>query len=277
MVMASVNHAAGQAAFPPDWLVPQWPAPDWVGALCSSRAGGVSPAPFNSMNLGEHVQDDPACVARNRQIWQQAIGVRSVFLRQVHGVDVVELEQQSAQAASAIAADACCTQAPELACAIQVADCLPVLLCHARQRVVGAAHAGWRSLAGRQGGGVLEHLLQRMQAMCPAAEADGWMAWLGPCIGPEAFEVGNEVREAFVAAQPDARACFAPAAVAGKWLADLAGLARLRLAALGVQAVHGNDSSPPWCTFRQAERFYSYRRDGRTGRMAAAIWLQAAG
>ncbi len=277
MTMA-LHEITEQGALPADWLVPQWPAPDWVRAVASSRAGGVSLAPYNSMNLGDHVQDDPAAVARNRQIWQQVAGVSGVFLQQVHGVDVAVLNADSANAAHPIVADACCTQAPGVACTIQVADCLPVLMCHARQRVVGAAHAGWRSLAGHAGQGVLERLLQSMQTLCPAADADGWMAWLGPCIGPQAFEVGDEVRAAFVSAHPQAEACFVAKAEAdrpGKWLADLAGLARLRLAVAGVHAVYGNNSTGEWCTFSQPQRFFSYRRDGRTGRMAAAIWLQA--
>ena len=282
MVIAPWNNtAAGDsalAALPADWLVPQWPAPAWVRAVASSRTGGVSLAPYNSMNLGDHVEDDPASVARNRQIWQQLAGVRSVFLQQVHGVEVAELDDASTQASSLVVADAACTGIPGVACTIQVADCLPVLMCHARQRIVGAAHAGWRSLAGQQGQGVLERLLQKLQALCPAADDDGWMAWLGPCIGPRAFEVGDEVHAAFVQTQPAAAACFVAQPAAGncgKWLADLAGLARLRLAAMGVQAVYGNNSRLEWCTFSQSQRFFSYRRDGRTGRMAAAIWLQS--
>lgn len=297
MVRAPSNKAAGLAAqavneqavsklgYPPDWIVPQWPAPAWVRALVSSRAGGVSLPPYASMNLGDHVQDDPAAVARNRQIWQQATGVPSVFLQQVHGVEVAELVASSVQAERPIVADASCSQTPGVACTILVADCLPVLICHAQQRVVGAAHAGWRSLAGQGGRGVLEQLLHRLRALCPAASADGWLAWLGPCIGPNAFEVGDEVRAAFVNTQLEAASCFTPqnAAVranlssqpdpSGKWRAGLAGLARLRLAALGVHAVYGNDGSEDWCTFSQPQRFFSYRRDGQTGRMAVGIWL----
>lgn len=291
MVMAPSNKAAGLAAqaadepaasdrdVPADWIVPQWPAPVWVRALVSSRAGGVSLPPYASMNLGDHVQDDQAAVVRNRQIWQQATGVPSVFLQQVHGVEVAELTASFAQGEQLIAADSSCTQTPGVACTILVADCLPVLICHAQQRVVGAAHAGWRSLAGQQGRGVLEQLLQRLRALCPTASADGWLAWLGPCIGPRAFEVGDEVRAAFVETQPEAATCFVAQPAAGgadqpsKWLADLAGLARLRLAALGVHAVYGNDGSVDWCTFSQPQRFFSYRRNGQTGRMAASIWL----
>lgn len=285
--MASSNQAITNAVnewctndrCPADWIVPQWPAPAWVRACVSSRAGGVSQPPYASMNLGDHVQDDPAAVAHNRQIWQQATGVPSLFLQQVHGVQVAELNAACVQSAQPIMADASCTQVPGLACTILVADCLPVLICHAQQRIVGAAHAGWRSLAGQQGWGVLEHLMQRLRALCPAASADGWLAWLGPCIGPRAFEVGSEVRAAFVGAQPKAAGCFvAQPAMGGaeqsdKWLADLAGLARLRLAALGIHAVYGNDSSVEWCTFSQPQRFFSYRRNGQTGRMAASIWL----
>lgn len=275
MVAVPPPSVSFSASLPEGWLVPQWPAPPWVGAVMSSRAGGVSLPPYNSMNLGDHVQDDLAAVADNRQILQGLIQAQPVYLQQVHETDAVYLHAD-ASAANSIRADACYTQASGLACTIQTADCLPVLLCHAESRIVGAAHAGWRSLAGRQGQGVLEVLLQAMHTQCPQAGTAGWLAWLGPCIGPNAFEVGEEVRAAFLQTDAQAANCFAPASDTGKWLADLVGLARQRLAALGVHAVFGNDSSSNWCTFSQPQKYFSYRRDGQTGRMAAAIWLNDA-
>jgi YfiH family protein len=157
-----------------------------------------------------------------------------------------------------------------------VADCLPVLLADRGGRVVGAAHCGWRGLAGQQGGGALEALWQAIApqvAATPEAAAQQTLAWLGPCIGPQAFEVGPEVREAFVAIDAQAAACFRPAAAAGKFLADLPGLARLRLRSLGITAIGGNDGSRAWCTVSNPARFFSHRRDRTSGRMAASVWL----
>jgi YfiH family protein len=153
-----------------------------------------------------------------------------------------------------------------------VADCLPVLLADRQGRVVGAAHCGWRGLAGQQGIGALEAL---WSAMAPQmqGEADLALAWLGPCIGPDAFEVGAEVREAFVARDPAAAACFRPAAAEGKFFADLQALARRRLRALGIHAIHGNDGSREWCTVSNPSRFFSHRRDRVSGRFAASVWL----
>ena len=275
MVASSTLQSRSQAAAPHDWLVPMWPAPAWVGAMMSSRSGGVSSAPYDHMNLGDHVQDDSVAVAHNRQILQEATGVRSVFLQQVHGVDAIALDEHSPETDRSLQADASYTQANGVACTIQVADCLPVLICHAHHRIVGAAHAGWRGLAGQQGKSALEQLLRHMRMQCPHADASGWMAWLGPCIGPKVFEVGNEVRNAFLLADTQAKRHFLPSHAPGKWLADLPGLARQHLAALNVQAVFGNNGSDDWCTFSRPERFFSYRRDGRTGRMAATVWLHA--
>lgn len=277
MVACSSEGAGIEMTLPRDWLVPEWPAPPWVGAVMSSRAGGISRAPYEWMNVGDHVQDDPVAVAHNRQLLQQAIGAHPIFLQQVHGVDAIALEVPAPVVGRAMQADACYTQIHGVACTIQVADCLPVLVCHARHRIVGAAHAGWRGLAGQQGKGVLEHLLACMRAQCPHADAPGWLAWLGPCIGSRAFEVGSEVRDAFLAVDPQAKQHFFASHTPGKWLADLAGLARQHLAALNVRAIFGNDGSDDWCTCSRPERFFSYRRDGRTGRMAAAVWLRAPG
>lgn len=256
---------------------PAWPAPRWVGAAMSTRAGGQSQPPWSSLNLGDHVGDAPGAVAANRLLWQQACAVQPVYLEQVHGCTVVSLDAP-VPAGRALQADGCFASVPGVGCTVMVADCLPVLVCHAQQRIVGAAHAGWRSLAGVQGWGVIEALLHAMRAALVPASAgdDGWMAWLGPCIGPQAFEVGDEVRAAFVNVQPQAAGCFVAGVRAGKWLADLAALARLRLAAAGVRAIYGNDGTAAWCTFGQPQRYFSYRRDGCTGRMAATIWLRGA-
>ena len=255
----------------PDWLHPQWPAPAGVHALCTTRAGGTSKAPFDSLNLGDHVGDDPAAVGTNRAILQRAIDARSVFLSQVHGANAVWL---SASSADGIQADACLTDQARLACTIMVADCLPVLLSNERGSRVAAAHAGWRGLAGTDGSGILEAVVARMTASsCVDAdlEASRLMAWLGPCIGPDAFEVGAEVRDAFVKHDPAALALFRPKG-GHKWLADLQGLARLRLGALGIRHIYGNDGSHAWCTVTQPSRFFSHRRDGVSGRLAACIW-----
>lgn len=256
----------------PDWLVPQWPAPARVHALCTTRAGGTSAAPFDSLNLGDHVGDDPRAVGANRDRLGQAMGARLVFLSQTHGNHVLALSEHGAQGAPA---DGCITDQPRQACTIMVADCLPVLFTNAQGSLVGAAHAGWRGLAGVAGRGILEEVVARFRSRASADTAPGTsdlMAWLGPCIGADAFEVGPEVREVFVAHDDAARALFRPAA-GNKWQADLQGLARQRLKALGITQVYGNDGSLAWCTVSQPSRFFSYRRDRVSGRMAACIWL----
>lgn len=256
----------------PDWLVPQWPAPANVQAVCTTRAGGVSIAPYDRLNLGDHVGDQPDCVAANRAALQACLGAQPVFLSQVHGTEVVALDRQIAHGT---VADASITTQPGQACTVMVADCLPVLLTNAGGTVVAAAHAGWRSLLGQEGQGVLEAVLKRFRALAPvdtAPAATEIIVWLGPCIGPQAFEVGDDVRTAFGAADALALNFFQPQSP-GKWLADLPGLARLRLQRLGIHQIFGNDGQPDWCTVQQPSRFFSYRRDGVTGRMAACIWL----
>lgn len=238
-----------------DWIVPDWPAPARVRAVSTTRAGGVSRAHFASFNLALHVGDDPQHVAENRRRLQAWIGVPVAWLEQVHGCAVVE-----ADPAATPVADASFTRRAGLACAVMTADCLPVLLCDRAGSVVAAAHAGWRGLAA----GVLEATVEQMQT---APEA--LLAWLGPAIGAAAFEVGDEVRAAFVERDAKAEAGFVPAARTGKWMADLGLLARQRLMRIGVKAVYGD----PSCTHQQAERFFSHRRDGRGGRMASLIWL----
>ena len=244
------------------WLVPAWPAPAWVQALCSTRSGGVSLAPFDSLNLGDHVGDAAMAVATNRSMLHQTMAARPVFLSQVHGTHV---ESISSSTLDGTQADGCVTFEADVACTIMVADCLPVLLTNAQGSRVAAAHAGWRGLAGQGGQGILETTL----AAFAGSEV---LAWLGPCIGPTAFEVGSEVRDVFVSHDPAAQALFT-IKPEGKWLADLQGLARLRLAALGVTQIYGNDGSRAWCTFSNPARYFSHRRDHVSGRMAACIWL----
>jgi YfiH family protein len=252
-----------------DCLVPDWPAPAHVRALCTTRAGGTSVGRYANLNLGTHVGDAPHAVAANRQRLQETLGAQAVFLEQVHGSTMVELDGDTPDG---LQADGAATGRSGLACTVMVADCLPVLLCDERGRRVAAAHAGWRGLLGVQGQGILEAAVASMGAL--AAESQRLMAWLGPCIGPDAFEVGDEVRAAFVAASPQAAQCFRPAP-SGKWLADLPGLARQRLQALGVARTFGNDGGAAWCTVTNASRFFSHRRDAVSGRMAACIWRAA--
>ncbi len=255
------------------WLQPAWPVPSCVGAFCTTRQGGVSQAPFDSLNLGDHVGDRPDHVAINRSRVARACGVRPVFLQQVHGCAVQTL---SAQTPDAIVADACITTQVDVACTIMVADCLPVLFTDPEGQVVGAAHAGWRGLAGEQGVGVLENTVAALRAQLSALHRPETLwAWLGPCIGPSRFEVGAEVRAAFVSTHADAAHAFVPhAEQPGKYWADLAGLARQRLHALGIVALWGNDSSTNWCTVLNTDLFFSHRRDRVSGRLAAAIWRQ---
>ena len=242
----------------PDWIIPDWPAPARVSALVTTRAGGVSMAPYAGLNLGDHVGDDPARVARNRAILRASLPAEPVWLRQVHGIAV--LDADSGVAASE--ADASVARQTGSVCAVLTADCLPVLFCDRDGSVVAAAHAGWRGLLG----GMLEATVAAMQL-----PPDRIMAWLGPAIGAQAFEVGAEVRDAFVNAQAQAGAAFA-ARMGNKWLADIYALARLRLQRIGVDQVYGGGA----CTYSEAERFYSYRREGATGRMASLVWLENA-
>ena len=244
--------------------------PAGLHAWMSTRSGGVSHAPWDSLNLGEHVGDNPEAVAANRARLQQALGTRPVFLRQVHGTAVLELHSDTLGGE----ADACFTFAPGVACTIQVADCLPVLLWDRQGQWVAAAHAGWRGLAGRGGVGVLEALWQALAARGAVAARTG--VWLGPCIGPTAFEVGPEVRAAFAEHGGGAAISAFRPGQGDRWLAHLPALARLRLQALGLTDALGNDGSSSWCTVTGAGRFFSHRRDafrlGSSGRMAACIW-----
>jgi polyphenol oxidase len=254
--------------FPAGWIVPQWPVPAYVRAVCTTRSGGVSHAPFDSLNLGDHVGDRGEAVACNRERFAQALGARPVFLNQVHGHHTVELTRDMPHG---VEADGCVTRAAGIACTIMVADCLPVLLTTTDGRVVAAAHAGWRGLAGTDGLGILEAVLHNLCEIAQLRDAGQTLAWLGPCIGPGLFEVGPEVKTAFESFDPAAAALFKPRRE-GKWLADLPGLARRRLRALGVTRIYGNDGGGEWCTVSNPSRFFSHRRDRRSGRFAAGIW-----
>lgn len=236
-------------------IVPDWPAPAHVRALQTTRLGGCSRVPYDALNLGMHVGDDPLVVAANRHLLNPWLPSEPVWMEQVHGTQVAIAEQ----AGCVPRADACISRTPNAVCAVMTADCLPVLLCDAAGSVVGAAHAGWRGLAA----GVIEATLAAM-AVDPAT----LRVWMGPAIGPQAFEVGEDVRAVFVSYNAAAAAAFRP--IPGqKYLADIYLLVRQRLAALGVESVYGGQH----CTYAEPQRFYSYRRDGTTGRMATLIWL----
>jgi polyphenol oxidase len=247
----------------PDWLIPDWGA-QGVAALMTTRRGGTSEPPFDAMNLGQRVGDDPAAVSRNLARLADAIAATPVYLRQVHGRRVQRLMSSPPAVEAPYEADASVTAEPGIACTVLVADCLPVLFAAPGGRAVGAAHAGWRGLAA----GVLEATLVEV---CAAAScrSDEVQCWLGACIGPRRFEVGADVLEAF-GARIEAPAAGFVATSAGKWLADLPALARSRLSATGVRAISGGH----WCTYEEERRFFSYRRDRTTGRMAAAIWIE---
>jgi hypothetical protein len=238
-----------------DWLIPDWPAPAGVKACVTTRAGGVSLAPFDSLNLGDHVDDSPEAVAENRRRLTARFSIQPAWLQQVHGIAVAH-----ADPGLVATADASWTATPGIACTAMTADCLPVLFCNRAGTRVAAAHAGWRGLAA----GVLEATLDSLAV--PPADV---LAWLGPAIGSQAFEVGPEVRETFVRQLPEAAEAFVPSANAGKFMADIYQLARLRLAARGVTAVYGGG----FCTVTDP-RFFSYRRAPRTGRFASLIWLE---
>lgn len=236
-------------------IIPDWPAPARVKAIQTTRQGGVSIAPYDSLNLGGHVGDNPLAVERNRILLNKLLPSEPVWLEQIHGTLVANADRASCQPQ----ADACIARHRAAVCAVMTADCLPVLLCDAQGSVVGAAHAGWRGLRD----GVIETTVLAM-----GVAPQSLMAWLGPAISQEAFEVGEEVRAAFVAIQPQAASAFI-AGQSGKWLADIYALARLRLNALGVTQIYGGGR----CTYREREQFFSYRRDGVTGRMGTFIWL----
>ncbi len=249
----------------PDWLRPQWQVRGAAGVM-TTRRGGYSAAPFDSLNLRPGLGDDPGSVTRNQQALADAVGAKPVYLNQVHGASVRRLSTGDAQPQAPIhTADASVTSDAGVVCAVQVADCLPVLFAAPHGRGVGAAHAGWRGLAL----GVLEATLREVCAVadCEAREVQ---VWLGACIGPRAFEVGADVLEAFAASGQAADAPRFEPKGAGKWLADLPLLARERLHRAGVASISGGE----WCTVSEPSRFFSYRRDRVTGRMTAAVWIE---
>jgi polyphenol oxidase len=269
-----------------DWITPDWPTPHSVRAVFTTRSGGVSVAPFDAFNLGDHVHDDAAHVATNRAKLAASLGARPVFMQQVHGTQVLKLDVHTPLA---LTADACITQERGLACTAMVADCLPLLWTNRAGTAVAASHAGWRGLLGQGDEGVIEATFKSLCSLVHVNTAQAAMnlvandllVWLGPCISPAQFEVGAEVREAFVSRCSEAAQHFQPLPSAAtqtpKYLCNLSALARQRLHALGISQIYGNDGSQSWCTVSQPSRFFSHRRDsarlGGSGRMAACIWL----
>ena len=238
-----------------DFIVPDWPAPSNVHALQTTRFGGVSRAPYDTLNLGSHVGDNPLNVAANRQILSPFVPSEPVWLNQVHGTLTIDAETAGCAPPDA---DASYTQQSNVVCTTMTADCLPLLFCNQAGTEVAAVHAGWKGLLD----GVIESTLDRMQS-----KPSEILVWLGPAIGPQAFEVGSEVRDAFIKKLPRAEAAFKP--YGEKWLGDIFMLARQRLAERGVTQVYGGGI----CTYSNPERFFSFRRDNVTGRMATLIWL----
>lgn len=257
-----------------DWIAPQWNAPARVRAISTTRRGGFSAAPWNSMNLGATCGDEASAVLRNRALLRSYLPADPVWLRQEHGTRVfchpatgiaappsVPISAPSSELAAAqVVADAQLATRPGQVCAVLSADCLPVLLCNREGTRVAAAHAGWRGLLA----GILEQTVHGLG--CPP---DTLLAWLGPAIGPDAFVVGDEVRAAFVSGNGAASIAFAPHGE--RWLCDLYALARQRLARVGVSEISGGG----YCTYGEPERFFSYRRDTVTGRMATLVWLES--
>jgi polyphenol oxidase len=238
-----------------DLILPDWPAPPNVHAIQTTRMGGFSEGSYHSLNLGDHVGDDPLIVAANRQLLTPFVPTEPVWMRQVHGTRVIDIGTASCLPE----ADAAFTSASATVCCVMTADCLPILLCDRAGSVVAAVHAGWRGLLN----GVIEATIAAMK-VAPME----LIAWLGPAIGPKTFEVGNDVQTAFTQYDVNARDAFVTLEN-GKWLADIYLLARQRLQAIGVTQIHGGD----FCTYSDVTRFFSYRRDQTTGRMATLIWL----
>lgn len=237
------------------WIEPDWPAPRGVRAASTLRSGGFSQGAYAGLNLGAHVEDDPAHVAANRRLLGEALNLPAepLWLHQVHGAGVIDADKSAS-----LTGDAAVTRRAGVVCAVMTADCLPILLCDRSGSCVAAVHAGWRGLAG----GVVE-------AAVAALDGTDLMAWLGPAIGPEAFEVGEDVRRVFCDRSGDCSSAFSRTS-GDRWRADLYEIARRVLRRAGVREVYGGGC----CTHSDPERFYSYRRDGRTGRMATLIWRE---
>lgn len=254
-----------KTSLPPEWLIPNWNAPKNIKAIMTSRQGGFSQAPFDSMNLGGHVDDDLATVIKNRASLKQRLQLPSepLWLTQVHGVTIANADTDTdadQQYSANVEADACVAYKIGSVCAVMTADCLPVLFCNQQGTAIAAAHAGWRGLHA----GILEHSAKSLN--CPPEEV---MAWFGVAISAAHFEVGSEVREAFISVQAEAHCAFVPSINKGKWLADIYLLARLRLEAIGVKNISGGE----YCSYADSQRFYSYRREPKTGRMVSLIWM----
>jgi hypothetical protein len=244
-----------------DWLSPDWPAPANVRSIVTTRNGGVSIGSFASLNLGRHVGDEPGAVAENRRRLCATLPHEPLWLNQIHGTNVIRLDART-DTLAINTADAAVTSLPDRPCAVMVADCLPVLFCDEAGTCVGAAHAGWRGLAA----GVLEATIVAMRV-----PPERLLAYLGPAIGPDAFEVGCDVRDTFAAIDSASQTAFTSVVERPeKFLANIFALARQRLARAGVRRIYGGTD----CTVAAPDRFFSYRRDGTTGRMAAVIWLQ---
>jgi YfiH family protein len=238
-----------------DWITPDWPTPPNVRSLFTTRTGGLSRGTYTSLNLGDHVGDDPSTVNQNRSLLQAILPSEPRWLKQVHGIRAVRADDYDCEVGS----DAAFSESPGTVCAVLTADCLPVFLCDTDGLRVGIAHAGWRGLSA----GVIECAIKAM-----GGEGSRIMAWLGPAIGPNHFEVGEEVLESFIGQDRDCSPAFT-ACGPGKWTADIFQLARNRLINSGVTSIYGGGI----CTFSDPTRFFSYRRDGTTGRMAGLIWL----
>ncbi len=239
-----------------DWITPNWKAPKQVKAFASTRVGGCSEVPYQGLNLGMHVGDDPERVQRNRYLLQQQTGMPSapVWLNQTHSTVVAEIGKPTSEV---LDADGVITSASNIVCSAMTADCLPVLITNTQGSQVAAVHAGWRGLAG----GIVENALEKF--------SNDVMLWLGPAIGPQAFEVGEDVLQAFLGYDANSDKAFVATGQPGKWWADMAMLTRLRMAKLGIDQVFDSGL----CTYQDSKRFYSYRRDGVTGRQATFIWI----
>jgi polyphenol oxidase len=249
-------------------LIPNWPASPQIGAVCTTRAGGVSKAPFDSLNLGRYVNDEAVAVSENRARVRALLPAEPVWLKQVHGTRVWDADR--AHTDEIIEADAAVTTESNRVLTVMAADCLPVLIRGPEGKVIGAAHAGWRGLVG----GVLENTVDAMQAKTGLSDGGQYRAWLGPAIGPRAFEVGEEVLAAFhdhgqkQGLPVPAEAFMAIDGKPGKYWANLYQLARQRLLSKGLTHINGGE----FCTVRDQTDFFSHRRDGLSGRFAAFIW-----
>ena len=238
-------------------IIPNWPAPNSIKAFASTRIGGCSKAPYQGLNLGMHVGDDPNVVERNRQVIEAEANMPSapVWLNQTHSTQVAILQAPTTQI---LDADGSVTDKPNVVCSVMTADCLPVLITNRLGSRVAAVHAGWRGLAGC----IVEQALRHF--------SEDPMVWLGPAIGPRAFEVGEDVLQAFTYEHSETEQAFKPGNKAGKWWADMDLITRIRLKALGITDVYSSNL----CTYENPEQFYSYRRDGVTGRQATFIWIE---